>query len=78
MMRKIPVIINYMWEQEKGNVEFLVNNEMGIYEPDVSKLPRLIEGLLEDKSNYLKYVSNIEKASLTNGAKKVADFIKSF
>ncbi len=78
MMRKIPVIINYMWEQEKGNVEFLVNNEMGIYEPDISKLPRLIEGLLEDKSNYLKYVSNIEKASLTNGAKKVADFIKSF
>ena len=78
MMKKIPVITNYMWEQEKGNVEFLVKNELGIYAPEINNLPRLIGELLNDKDKYTAYQNNIEKASLKNGAKDVAEFIYDF
>ena len=78
MMRKIPVIINYMWEQEKGNVEFLVKNKMGIYTPDINKLSFLLNDLLKDKGKYLTYQKNIERASLKNGVCDVSRFIYSY
>ncbi len=78
MMRKIPVIINYMWEQEKGNVEFLLENKMGIYAPDINRLPVLISDLLNDNEKYSKYRKNIDDASLKNGAVEVSRFIYSY
>ena len=75
MMRKIPVITNYMWEQEKGNVEFLVRNKLGIYEPDINKLPLVIGELLNHEKIYDSYRNNIEEIAPKNGAKDVAEFI---
>jgi UDP-N-acetylglucosamine:LPS N-acetylglucosamine transferase len=78
MSKKIPIVINYIWEQEKGNMEFLVNKEMGIYEPNVNKLPQLISELLNNPAKYALYINNIEKESLQNGNIKVAEFIYNF
>lgn len=78
MCGKIPVIINYIWEQEKGNMEFLVEKNMGIYEPDIKKLPRLINSLLSDKKIYSSYIENIKKESLHNGSDDAGRFIRNF
>ncbi|MGD1007347.1 MAG: glycosyltransferase [Ignavibacteriaceae bacterium] len=78
MSKKIPIIINYIWEQEKGNMEFLVNKEMGIYEPNVKKLSRLINELLKDPVKCSLYIENIKRESLQNGNIMVAEFINNF
>jgi processive 1,2-diacylglycerol beta-glucosyltransferase/1,2-diacylglycerol 3-beta-galactosyltransferase len=78
MSNKIPIIISYIWEQEKGNMEFLVDKKMGIYEPDVSKLSGLVNELLNDPIKYSEYIENIKKENLQNGNVKVAEFICNF
>jgi len=78
MSKKIPLIINYIWEQEKGNMEYLVNKKMGIYETNVNKLPGLINSLLNNQDNYSSYIENINNESLKNGNISVAGFIKNF
>lgn len=74
---KVPVVNSYIWEQEKGNVEFIVNNELGIYEKDVNKLPYVINKLLNDRDFLNRYKSNISSADLKNGTAHVAEFIVS-
>jgi processive 1,2-diacylglycerol beta-glucosyltransferase/1,2-diacylglycerol 3-beta-galactosyltransferase len=78
MSKKIPIIINYIWEQEKGNMEFLVNKGMGIYEPNVKKLSLLLNELLGDTVKYSEYIENINRESLQNGNIMVAEFINNF
>ena len=78
MSNKIPIIISYIWEQEKGNMEFLVNKKMGIYEPDVSKLSGLVDELLNDPNTYSEYIKNIKSECLQNGNEQVAEFISNF
>lgn len=75
MTRKIPVVNDYIWEQEKGNVEFLVKNRLGIYEKNMKKLPSVIKRLLMDEGLYKSYIANIERAHLRNGTSDVAEFI---
>ncbi len=77
-MGKIPVIIDYLWEQEKGNVEFLTDNGMGIYEPSIRKLPALVNRLFEDKEYYQSFIENIIKGKPENGCTAVAEFIRNF
>jgi processive 1,2-diacylglycerol beta-glucosyltransferase/1,2-diacylglycerol 3-beta-galactosyltransferase len=78
MSKKIPVIINYIWEQEKGNMEYLVSKKMGIYEPNVKKLTRLINDLLNNPVECSLYIENIKRESLQNGNIMVAEFINNF
>ena len=73
--RKIPVVNSYIWEQEKGNVDFLVQEKLGIYEKRVGKLPGLVNELFENESLLAEYRNNLEALSLENGNKKVADFL---
>lgn len=78
MCKKIPIITNYIWEQEKGNMEYLVEKRMGIYEPNIKKLPKLIAGILGNKETYNSYVENINGEFLQNGFLAVSKFIKGF
>lgn len=75
MMKKVPVVNSYIWEQEKGNVDFIVNNGLGIYEKRVSKLPKIINTLFTNHQTLDKYLQNIQRANLKNGTKEVAEFI---
>ncbi len=72
---KIPLINSFIWEQEKGNVEFVERNNLGIYEPDVNKLPEIISRLINDEKLYKFYIDNIKKMKLINGADSVSEFI---
>lgn len=75
MSGKIPIVNSYIWEQEKGNVDFIVDNRLGIYEKRVNRLPLIVNHLFSNKDVYDEFKKNIENIKLLNGTKEVAEFI---
>lgn len=74
-LKKIPVVNDYIWEQEQGNVDYLVEKKLGIYEPKINNLPGIIKKLLTDNEFYSFYRKNIETEKIENGLSIVAQFI---
>lgn len=75
---KVPVINNYIWEQEKGNMEFVCNREMGILEKNPGFLPVILKKLLTDHEYYNSISNNIKNADIRNGVGEVSDYILAF
>lgn len=75
MSGKVPVISNYIWEQEKGNKDFVCNNAMGIYEKKIDKLSVRINELIYNPHIYNLYKSNIERQQLVNGTPLVSSYL---
>ena len=75
MMKKIPIINDYIWEQELGNMEFVRDNELGIFERKIGKLPDIVRELVSDNDRYQRYRQNIEKMKVRSGTKDVAEFL---
>lgn len=74
---KVPVVNSYIWEQEKGNVDFIVDNSLGIYETNIKKLNEVVNRLF-DEPEYLNYFkNNIKSLKLEIGTKRVGDYINS-
>jgi processive 1,2-diacylglycerol beta-glucosyltransferase/1,2-diacylglycerol 3-beta-galactosyltransferase len=78
IMGKVPVINNYIWEQEKGNMEFVCHGKMGILEKNTSSLPDVLHRLLTDNEFYNSICNNIKNASISNGVGPVSDYILKF
>jgi len=74
-LKKVPVVNDYIWEQEQGNVDYLINNKLGIYEPKIKKLPKALNSLLENEKLYNSYVENISNQKIENGVSNVSDFL---
>jgi len=74
-LKKVPVVNDYIWEQEQGNVDYLIEKKLGIYEPKIKKLPQAVKNLLEDEKLYYSYRENILKEKIENGVAKVARHI---
>lgn len=74
-LKKVPIVIDYIWEQEQGNVDYIKNKKLGIYEPHIKKLRGLIKNLLEDDELRLSYKKNIDMENIGNGVKEVAEFL---
>lgn len=75
---KVQIISNYIWEQEKGNMEFVCKSEMGILEKDTRKIPSVLNRLLTDQVFYNNHINNIRKASIRNGVDSVSEYIIEF
>ena len=75
LLKKIPIVIDYIWGQEKGNMEFIRDNNMGIFEKDINKIPSIIRGLLDDEEKHKFYLNNIGKENLRLGTEDVSRFI---
>jgi processive 1,2-diacylglycerol beta-glucosyltransferase/1,2-diacylglycerol 3-beta-galactosyltransferase len=78
LLGKVQIINNYIWEQEKGNMEFVCNGEMGILEKNAEKIPSVINRLFTDEEYYNNHIRNIRKASIRNGVEIVSDYIIEF
>jgi 1,2-diacylglycerol 3-beta-galactosyltransferase len=78
LLGKVPVINNYIWEQEKGNMEFVCSNKFGVLEKDTHSLPGILNKLLKERDFYNLLVENINNAMLSNGVSKVSDYILKF
>ncbi len=75
MMKKIPIINDYIWEQELGNMEFVRDNELGIFERNIAELPSIVRKLVSDEKEYQRFRQNIEKMKIRSGTKEVAEFL---
>jgi processive 1,2-diacylglycerol beta-glucosyltransferase/1,2-diacylglycerol 3-beta-galactosyltransferase len=78
LMGKIPVINNYIWEQEKGNMEFVCKREMGILERNINHIPDVLNRVLTDIEYSNTIRNNIKRASISNGVNKVSEYILKF
>lgn len=78
LMGKVPVINNYIWEQEKGNMEFVCKGKMGILEKNTKRIPDILIRLFKDNEFYNSLRNNIKNASITNGVAQVSDYIIKF
>jgi len=76
IMKKIPIINDYLWEQELGNMEFIRDNELGIFERSIAKLPSMIQELVSGEERYQRYLKNIEKMNVRSGTEEVGEFLK--
>lgn len=76
--QKVPIVVDYLWEQEKGNVEYIVSNNMGLFEKNTSLIPPLIHRLFDDEAWYQSFITNIQRANLTNGTSAVGEYIANF
>ena len=72
---KVSVVNDYIWEQEQGNIDYLREKKLGIYEPKIKMLPGVIKNLLEDEKLYSFYKSNIKNENIKNGVKEVSEFL---
>jgi processive 1,2-diacylglycerol beta-glucosyltransferase/1,2-diacylglycerol 3-beta-galactosyltransferase len=75
--KKIPIVVDYIWEQEKGNVDFLLENKLGFYEPRPTQAVKRIEELLSNQWLFNGYRQNLENLDYKNGVYDVVDFILS-
>lgn len=75
ILNKVPVVNDYIWEQEKGNIEFIKDNELGIYETKIDKVPQAVIKLISDNDYYEKFRTNIKKMGIKNGVAEVAEFL---
>lgn len=75
MTGKVPVVIEYLWEQEKGNMEYIVENEMGIYQKDITMMVESVKRLYSDENYYKAFTGKIKNAALKSGTGDVAEFI---
>jgi processive 1,2-diacylglycerol beta-glucosyltransferase/1,2-diacylglycerol 3-beta-galactosyltransferase len=76
IMKKIPIINDYLWEQELGNMEFIRDNELGIFERDIAKLPSLLQELVSGNEQYQQFLKNIEKMHVRSGTEEVGEFLR--
>ncbi|MFO8021323.1 MAG: glycosyltransferase [Perlabentimonas sp.] len=72
---KIPLVNSYIWEQEKGNVDYIRNNGMGVYEPSPKRISQLAKDIICNELVSWKYQQNISRMKLSNGTPLVSDFI---
>jgi UDP-N-acetylglucosamine:LPS N-acetylglucosamine transferase len=75
MMKKVPIINDYIWEQELGNMEFVRDNELGIFERNIAELPSIVRKLASDEKESQRFRHNIEKMKIRSGTKEVAEFL---
>ncbi len=73
--RKIPVISDYIWEQEKGNVDFVINKQVGIYEKKAKKIGKIVGKLANNGSEMMKIKENQSLMNLENGSDKISKFV---
>jgi UDP-N-acetylglucosamine:LPS N-acetylglucosamine transferase len=75
ILNKIPVVNNFIWEQEKGNIDFVEENELGIFERDISAITEAVGRLINDDEYYGKFINNIKRLGMKNGVADVAEFL---
>ena len=72
---KVQIVNSFLWEQEKGNIDYLIKNKIGIYEKRIGKLPAIIDQMFTDDNILQQYKKNIADFNFGNGIANVASFL---
>lgn len=75
MSGKIPIVNSYIWEQEKGNLEFVVQNGLGVYEPTPYRVGHAALRFISNDSVMSRYKERVREQQLTNGTHLVSEYI---
>lgn len=78
MLEKPLIVSQYVFGQERGNVDFVRNERVGFYSSDPKEIVRHIERLVADPSIYRAYRDRIRALKLRNGTQEIADFIVNY
>lgn len=78
MLEKPLIVSQYVFGQEKGNVDFIRQERVGIYTSDPKEIVQYIERLVEDPAVYEEYRQRIRALKLRNGTREIADFIMDY
>jgi len=70
ILKKPLIITDWVGMQERDNVEYVLQEKLGIYCPDIKKLPESVDKLYKDYDSYTKH--NI---TYSDGALKIAQKI---
>lgn len=71
---KIPIITTYLWEQEKGNVNFILSNKLGIYEKVTPKIILFLKSYLL-VTGQSSMDENLKRFNMPSGLINVANYI---
>jgi UDP-N-acetylglucosamine:LPS N-acetylglucosamine transferase len=74
--KKVPVIVDYIWEQEKGNLDFILENDLGFYESNPDDAVNRIESLINNSQAYNNCLKNIQALNYKNGVHRIAHYIE--
>jgi 1,2-diacylglycerol 3-beta-galactosyltransferase len=74
-LKKPLLLYYYIWEQEKPNMEFIVKNKLGIYQPKIDQLAPTIDNLLTHANVLDMYRNNLKNYHLVNGTQEMLDHI---
>jgi processive 1,2-diacylglycerol beta-glucosyltransferase len=72
--KKPLLLYHYIWEQEKPNMEYVVNNNLGLYQPNLKKLTRSLNNL-ESTNEWNTIEANVEEHNFENSIDEIAQFI---
>lgn len=70
ILKKPLLITSWVGIQEKDNVTFVLENNLGVYEPKAEKLPQAVEKIYNNYNDYTRGQKFFE-----NGTKKIVDYI---
>ncbi len=77
-LQKPLIIINYIWGQEQGNVEYVVKNKLGFFEPDLTRLPQLVQRVLFDTATIQGLEEQRKIMPTKSGTEEIARYIYEF
>ncbi len=73
-MQKPLIISGWVGLQEKDNVDFVLKNKLGVYCPNINKLPKCIEDMYSHYNKYSQSGKNIQ-SNTQNIAKYIIDLM---
>jgi len=78
LQQKKPLIIShFIWGQETGNKDFVVNNGLGFYEPKAKNIPALVQRCLYDADVLAKLEKACQEHLQKNGVSEVVTYLTS-
>ncbi|GEM_PF-210826 len=78
MLGKPPLVVNYIYGQEQGNVDFIQENGVGAYIPQPSKLAQKLVELAHAPEHLQVMKDRIKNLGLRNGTGELARWVHDF
>lgn len=75
ILKKPLIITQYIYGQEKGNVEFVVNKGVGFYVDKPKAMVRTLRELLKTPETYQQVIDKISSITIQNGTDPIIEFI---
>ena len=76
-LKKTQIVVQRIYGQEQGNLDFLQDHQVGFYSPGPQRACELVRILLEDPAMRSEIAQRIDQLSLRNGTDGLSDWVVS-